>query len=168
MAIWFPEKCLDRGQLETSQGSRLPGVNGGPLGWACGLGAALTPGQRPGHSELTESTSPAPPTAVVLFQGLLQDAPGAPAGAGDPPLRSPLSWACSGPASCASILPSPVWGVGRIPGGDPQRVPLAYPVTQGLDPAPPGPELGRHGGTRHGELDPRAWTPVPQQAGPGL
>lgn len=143
-------KVLGQGQLEMSRGSQLPW--GEPS-----EGPHPRPGGGPHLSHSEGSQGAGPPRSLALplprlpatlrFWGLLRKAP-------EPPWLSLLSWAWRGE-----------WAGSRAV---PQETSPPHLVSQGWRVVVLGPDLGCHGGIRHGGCE-RHRQPFPTRpAGPGL
>lgn len=141
MALWFPEKCLDRGSLKRLRVPTSLGVSQvRALGWACGP----LPSPPPSHSERSQRAgppcSPADPQPHSFSRAFF---------------RKHLS------PHCPPCSPGPGMGSG-LDARVSHRKPPLYPVSQGCHPVALEPHLGCHGGIRH-----RYPFPV-GLAGPGL
>lgn len=150
IATWVPEKCLDRGSLKCLGGPSSLGVSQARAP-TLDLGAApISAIQRvprvQAHLARLPSPSPRLP-ATLRFRGLLRKAP-------EPPWLSLLSWAWRGE-----------WAGSRAV---PQETSPPHLVSQGWRVVVLGPDLGCHGGIRHGGCE-RHRQPFPTRpAGPGL
>lgn len=105
VALWFPEKCLDRGSLKRLRAPTSLGVRQArALGWACGPLPSPPPQPFRAFPECWPTLFTCRPPATLIFQGFLQEAP-------ESPLPALLSWAWHGEwAGCP---------------GEPQRIPTA-------------------------------------------